>query len=94
MLISTGLKSLGNCVLLVSSIYKFTKKCIKIYNTLSSTKAFTTGTKKVTIDCTPLYIKYSALCAALLFCGVAACSTKDPNFMVSGFECRIAIVES
>jgi hypothetical protein len=50
----------------------------KVYNSTTPSGALICAVKGIVLDCTPPYVKYPALCAALLACGVATAATGNP----------------
>ena len=93
MIVNTALKTVAPYVPVASSAYGFTKICIKVYNATTPSKAIVARVKGIVIDCTPPVIKYPLLCAGVVACSGAACTTGDLNFAVRAFECCNAIVE-
>jgi len=93
MVVNIALKTVAPFVPVAGSAYGFARTCVKVYTSISPTKALVAGVKGIVIDCTPPVIKYPLLCAGAITCGGAACVTGDPNFAVGAFECCSAIVD-
>jgi hypothetical protein len=77
----------------IGSVYGLTQTAIKVHNCTTPTGAVITAGKSIILDCTSPIVKYPALCAAFLACGVASFTTGGNPLAVSAMvtvgECII-----
>ena len=93
MVVGIILKSAGPFVPVAGSVFGFVKTCSDVYNVTSPTRVLVAGIKGILIDCTPLIIKYPALCAGVVACRGCAWITGNFNYLVGAVQCCTEIVE-
>ena len=77
----------------VGSFASFVTTAKKVYNASTPSGACWCAVKGIVIDCTPLVIKCSVLCAALVGTTVGTLATGNPLLASAACQCGEAVLE-